>query len=147
MANEPLPEERFSHALHTSARVWRALLDKRMRDLGVSQAGWLAVAYIAKATSPMSQGELASLVQVEAATMVSTLDKLETAGLVIRVPSETDRRVKLLSLTPAGQAMYDQVKVKADALRGEILGQISPVRLRAATEFLEDLQKIIEKSL
>jgi len=147
MANYSLPEERFSHALHTSARIWRALLDKRMRDLGVSQAGWLAVAYIAKAQAPMSQSELAALVQVEAATMVSTVDKLQASGLVTRVPSETDRRVKLLSLTPAGQALYDQVKVKAEAVRAEILGQISPVRLRAATEFLEDLQKIIENSL
>lgn len=140
-------DERFSRALHSSARAWRSALDKRMKDLGISQAGWLAIAYIAKAEAPLSQSELAALVQVEAATMVSTLDKLEAANLVIRTASATDRRVKHIRLTVEGEAVYARVKEKADAMRAEILGRISPLRLRAATEFLEELQTIVENSL
>ncbi|MGZ3306640.1 MAG: MarR family winged helix-turn-helix transcriptional regulator, partial [Asticcacaulis sp.] len=107
-------DERFSKALHSSARAWRAALDRRMRDLGISQAGWVAIAYIAKSEAPMSQSELAALVQVEAATMVSTLDKLEASGLVARAPSGTDRRVKHVGLTDAGREVYDRVKDRAD---------------------------------
>ncbi len=140
------PEERFSYALHNSGRIWRAALDRRMKDLGVSQAGWLAIAYIAKSTSPLSQSELAALVQVEAATMVSTVDKLEAAGLVERVASETDRRVKHVVLTGAGQALHAKVKGKADGMRREILGRIAPERLAAATEVLEQLQILVENS-
>ena len=140
------PEERFSYALHNAWRMWRGALDKRMKDLGVSQAGWLAIAYTAKAEAPPSQSELAALVQVEAATMVATLDRLEKAGLVERVTSESDRRVKRVILTEAGTAIYNKVRHKADAMRGEILGQIAPEKLAAATDVLQQLQTLIENS-
>lgn len=140
------PHERFSHALHTSARIWRVALDRRMKDLGISQAGWLSIAYIAKAKAPLSQGELAALVQVEAATIVSTIDRLEKAGLVERVPSPDDRRVKHLIVTPAGQAIYDQVRARADAMRAELLGRIDAQKLAITTEVLEQLQALIENS-
>ena len=139
-------EERFTTALHHAYRDWRAALDRRMRDLGISQAGWVAVAYVAKAEAPLSQSELANLVQVEAATMVSTLDRLEKAGLVERVASETDRRVKNIKITPAGRAIYDQVRERADALRTEVIGKLPPAKLSQATELLETLQTLIENS-
>ncbi len=139
-------EERFTTALHHAYRGWRAALDRRMRDLGISQAGWVAVAYVAKADAPLSQSELANLVQVEAATMVSTLDRLEKAGLVERVASETDRRVKNIRITPAGQAIYDQVRDRADALRHDVIGRLPPDKLIQAAELLETLQTLIENS-
>ena len=139
-------EERFSNALHTTARIWRLALDRRLKDLGVSQAGWLSVAYIAKAKSPLSQAELASLVQVEAATMVSTIDRLEKAGLVRRLPSESDRRVKLLVVTAEGQAIYEKVRARADDLRRELIGKIDPEKVAVATAVLEELQDLIENS-
>lgn len=139
-------EERFSNALHTAARVWRLALDRRLKDLGVSQAGWLSIAYIAKAKTPLSQAELASLVQVEAATMVSTIDRLEKAGLVRRLPSDSDRRVKLLVVTAEGQAIYEKVRTRANALRRELIGKIDPGKVAVATAVLEELQELIENS-
>ena len=45
MSSSPLPlDERFSKALHHSARVWRQTLDRRLKDLGMGQAGWLTIA-------------------------------------------------------------------------------------------------------
>ena len=138
-------EERFTTALHGAYRAWRTALDKRMKDLGISQAGWVAVAYIAKADGkPLSQSELAGLVQVEAATMVSTLDRLETAGLVSRTPSDTDRRVKHVTLTAEGEAMYHQVKDKADGVRADLIGQLDTEKLVQATELLIQLQNLVE---
>ena len=139
-------EERFSAALHNSARLWRTALDRRMKDLGISQAGWLAVAYIAKATGPMSQSELAGLLSIEAATLVTTLDKLEGVGLVERIPSSTDRRVKHLALTEEGRALYAKVREKADAMRIELLRDIDPAEMHTATILLEKLQSLIENS-
>ena len=137
-------EERFSNALHNTARMWRLALDRRLRDLGISQAGWLSIAYIAKAKTPLSQGELAGLVQVEAATMVSTIDRLEKAGLVQRVVSESDRRVKNLVVTAQGQAIYNKVRAKAEDMRHELLGRLDAEKLKVATDILEELQTLIE---
>jgi len=137
-------EERFSAALHNTARGWRLAVDRRLKDLGMSQASWMAVAVAAKAKAPLAQIELASRVGVEGATMVAMLDRLEKSGLVARVPSETDRRVKLVRLTPAGTKLYAKVQTEAAAVRKELLGGIDPKLLLAATELLEGLQAVVE---
>ena len=137
-------EERFSAALHNSARVWRLAIDRRLKHLNLSQASWMAIALTAKEAEPPSQTRLAARAGVEDPTMVATVDRLVIAGYMVRTPSATDRRVKLLSLTPAGQDIYASVWKEADALRRELLGNVDPETLRTVTTFLEALQVNIE---
>jgi MarR family transcriptional regulator for hemolysin len=137
-------EERFSGALHNASRAWRQALDRRLKYLGVSQASWMTIAVAAKARSPLSQSELADKLAVEGATMVAMVDRLAKAGLIIREPSTTDRRVKRVVLTQAGNVLYDKVREEAAAFRKELLAGIEPKKLLAATELLESLQGVIE---
>ncbi|MBA5606153.1 MarR family transcriptional regulator [Duganella sp. FT3S] len=140
-------EDRFSAALHTSARGWRLAVDRRLKHLGISQASWMAIAIVAKAATPLSQTRMAALVGVEDPTMVATIDRLVKAGYVLRTPSPTDRRVKLVSLTDAGQEIYRTLKAESDVLRADLLRHIDPQALRLATEVLETLQAGIEAQL
>jgi len=145
-----LPEssgERFSAALHTSARLWRLALDKRLKHLGIGQSGWMTIAMIAKSGEPMSQRALADLVGVEGPSMVSMLDRLERDGFVTRAPSPTDRRVKLVHLTDAGSTVYAEVMKEATAFRADLLADVDPAALAAATTLLETLRKRIEDAL
>jgi MarR family transcriptional regulator for hemolysin len=137
-------EERFSSALHNTSRAWRQALDRRLKYLGVSQASWMTIAVAAKARSPLSQSELADRLAVEGATMVAMVDRLVKAGLVVREPSTTDRRVKRVVLTPAGNVLYDRVRAEAAAFRKELLAGMDAKKLQTATELLEGLQGIIE---
>jgi MarR family transcriptional regulator, transcriptional regulator for hemolysin len=137
-------EERFSGALHNTSRAWRQALDRRLKYLGVSQASWMTIAVAAKARGPLSQSELADRLAVEGATMVAMVDRLVKAGLVIREPSTTDRRVKRVVLTQAGNLLYDKVREEAAAFRKELLANIDPKKLLVATELLEGLAGIIE---
>jgi len=139
-------EERFSAALHNTARGWRLAVDRRLKDLGMSQASWLTVAVAAKSKVPLAQIELANRVGVEGATMVAMLDRLAKSGLIVRVPSETDRRVKLVKLTAEGTKLYDKVRTEANAVRKQLLSGIDPQVLLAATELLEGLQAVVEDS-
>jgi MarR family transcriptional regulator for hemolysin len=146
-----LPEsplgERFSAAVHNTARGWRLLIDKQLKHLGIGQAGWMTIAMIAKSGAPMSQRALADLVGVEGPSMVSMLDRLEREGFVTRAPCPTDRRVKLVHLTEAGTTLYQQVREQAQAVRTALLGDIDPDQLKAATELLELLRTRIEEQL
>jgi MarR family transcriptional regulator for hemolysin len=137
-------EERFSGALHNTSRAWRQALDRRLKYLGVSQASWMTIAVAAKARLPLSQSELADRLAVEGATMVAMVDRLVKAGLVIREPSTTDRRVKRVVLTRAGNALYDKVREEAASFRKELLANLDPKKLLSATELLEGLQSAIE---
>jgi MarR family transcriptional regulator, transcriptional regulator for hemolysin len=67
---------------------------------------------------------------------------LVKAGLVLREPSATDRRIKRVVLTAAGTSLYDKVRTEAVAFRKELLAGIDPKKLLAATELLETLQGI-----
>jgi len=139
-------EERFSGALHSTARAWKAAVDRRLKYLGLSQASWTTIAVVAKTSASMSQIELANQLGVEAATMVSMIDRLVKAQLVTREPSPSDRRIKLIVLTPAGMQLYGKVKAEATVFREELLGDIDPQKLLVATELLEHLQRVAESA-
>ncbi len=140
-------EERFSAALHSTARSWRQALDRRLKDLGVSQAAWMAIATIAKAQQPLSQTELADRLAVETPTMVAMIDRLAKAGFVQRAGSETDRRVKLVVLTDAGSELFAKVKTEAAAFRKELLSGVDRKQLQVLTDLLESLQEKSESAL
>ena len=143
----PVPiEERFSVALHSTARNWRLGLDRRLKFLGLSQAGWMTVTKVAKAGKPMSQTELANAVGVESATMVTMLDRLVRGGLVERQPSTTDRRIKLISLTEAGKATYGKVRAEANLYRRQLLAGLDAADLEQAALLLEKIGETIEAS-
>jgi MarR family transcriptional regulator for hemolysin len=141
------PQERFSTALHATARSWRIGLDARLKDLGVGQSGWLTIAILAKSRAELSQRALADQLGVEGPSVVAMLDRLEHAGLVLRAPCPTDRRVKLIHLTDAGRSLYAKVKKQADAFRASVLDEVPPAQLAAATALLETLRTRIEEML
>jgi MarR family transcriptional regulator for hemolysin len=144
---DPALVERFSTALHATARSWRLALDARLKDLGVGQAGWMTIAMIAKAQEPLSQRALADLLGIEGPSVVSMLDRLERDGLVRRAPCPVDRRVKLAHLTDDGRTLYAKVRKEADAFRLAMLDRVPDEALLGATLLLEELRSRIEGAL
>ncbi len=134
----------FSHLLHLTAHNWRLAVDRRLKDLGMSQATWVAVAAIASSDSPLSQNELAQQLGVEAATLVPLLNRLVEQNLVQRVRTPDDKRVRLLIATDQGQALYQKVKVVAEALRLEVLASISEEEQAMTRNILTRLLKATE---
>ena len=137
-------QERFGKALHGASRSWRQAMDRRLRHLGLSQAGWMTIAVTANAGAPPSQSELAEMLGVEGATMVAMVDRLVKAGAVSRAASATDRRIKRVVLTPAGAELYEKLKREAAALRQELLADIDAADLLRAAELLERLHRRID---
>ena len=144
MSPQPTPEERFSAALHATARSWRLAIDARLKDLGIGQAGWMTIAMIAKSKEPPSQRELADLLGIEGPSVVSMLDRLERGGLVRREASPLDRRVKLAHLTDDGRTLYARVREEADAFRLAMLEGVPKETLAAAADLLEALRARID---
>ncbi|WP_336277599.1 MarR family winged helix-turn-helix transcriptional regulator [Cronobacter dublinensis] len=134
----------FSHLLWMTAHHWRLAVDRRLKNLGMSQASWAAVAAIARHDTPLSQGELAQQLGVESATLVPLLNRLVAQQLIERVTPPGDRRKRLLVATAEGQALYQKVKVEADGLRETILSTIPPDELAATRRVLERLLQEIE---
>lgn len=82
------------------------------------------------------QSVLAEAMFVEPMTLVGYLDSLERVGLIKRCPDESDRRAKLVQLTP-----------KADPLLENIGIALQSVRAKALEEIPNDQRKTLESLL
>ncbi|MER7639365.1 MarR family transcriptional regulator [Streptomyces sp. NPDC126522] len=99
----------ISPLIPTLARAHRAMSQELLRDTGLSAGQELIVMRLAD-SPPQSQAELTRWLGVEPPTTAKMLARMEKAGIVERVPSETDRRVTLVSLTAEGRAIYERVQ-------------------------------------
>jgi DNA-binding MarR family transcriptional regulator len=58
---------------------------------------------------PVPMVRIAEALACDASNVTGLIDRLESRGLVRRKPSSTDRRVKVLELTPAGSRLRSTV--------------------------------------
>jgi DNA-binding MarR family transcriptional regulator len=58
---------------------------------------------------PKAMGELATYLACDSSNVTGITDRLEERGLARREPAETDRRVKLLVLTPKGEKLREKI--------------------------------------
>lgn len=80
--------------------------------------------------------------QITSAGMTRTLDRLEGAGYVDRVPNPEDRRSVLVGLTDAGWAFSEKLLGELNAAHADLLAGVAPEQ-RAAE--IEVLRSIIER--
>ena len=95
----------YTHALLLAGRQWRRAADAEVERHGISDATALPLVLIGRMAGEPRQNALAEAVGIEGPSLVRLLDQLEKAGLVVRKEDPTDRRAKVLSLTPAGRSV------------------------------------------
>ena len=125
--NRLSPRDRhdFAQSISVVARRWRTRLDERLKPMNMSIARWGALYWLGQAGDGVSQAHLAELAGVEPPTLVRVIDQLEAQGLVERRVSPTDRRVNLLYLTETALPLVAEIETEAEALRQELLGDLS----------------------
>jgi MarR family transcriptional regulator, organic hydroperoxide resistance regulator len=79
----------------------RANLPPLAAELDLSPAQ-CHVLHLIEPDRPVTMGELADTLACHASNVTGLVDRLESRGLVRRRPSDADRRVKVLVLTPTG---------------------------------------------
>ncbi|MBF0674812.1 MarR family transcriptional regulator [Pseudomonas sp.] len=119
----------FAMQLTQLSRSWRAELDRRLAELGLSQARWLVLLHLSRFPEPPTQRQLAQSVGVEGPTLARLLDSLEAQGLVRRQEVPNDRRAKNVMLCEQAHPLIDTIRTIADQLRGQLLAGIPPADL------------------
>jgi DNA-binding MarR family transcriptional regulator len=124
-------------------RAWSAMCElvldnERRREVseavGLSFGRLKALRRIAR--TPMTMGELAAMLGIDAPYATLVVDDLEGQGLVERGPHPTDRRVKLVTATANGLALAKQAeKIMGKPPAG--LSAISTSELEAIAQSLE----------
>ncbi len=129
------------------ARRWRSLLDERLRQIGQSSARMEALSAIFNSPEPTAQVNIARRLRIEGPTMTRMLDTLEGDGLVERLSDPADRRTKQLRLTPAGEAVLEEIFEIADAMRDRLLAGIPPEKIDEINAFLGMLTDRLDDGL
>ncbi|OQM74605.1 MarR family winged helix-turn-helix transcriptional regulator [Manganibacter manganicus] len=135
--------EGFAIELGRISRRWRTRLDERLRQIGLTQARWIALLQLSR-TGPVAQGELAERLGVEGPTLVRVLDNLEKQGLVERRPCDGDKRVKEIHLMDAARPVIEKIARISAELRAELLADIPGEDLRGALAVLREIGERLE---
>ena len=88
-----------------------------------------------------TQAALAQAINADKSRIISVLDELQERGLIHRQPDDTDRRVHLLSLTPAGYRLRRAVEARICRQEEDVLAMLSPADREA---FLRSLKALYE---
>ena len=97
------------------------------------------VLYVIEPGKPVPMKQLAASLSCDASNVTGLVDRLESRGLVRRVPGTEDRRVKVLDLTPTGAR-----------LRAELIARMStppPSIGRLSAKDQRDLERILSTLL
>ena len=122
--SQKIEKHLFASQLAQLSRAWRAELDRRLADLGLSQARWLVLLYLSRFEHQPTQRELARSVGVEGPTLARLLDALEAQGLVSRQPVADDRRAKRIVLCPPATPLIERIEKISAQLRSELFAGI-----------------------
>ena len=110
-------------------RIWRALIDHRLKPLELTQTHWVTLHNIHQLPPDQSQIQLAKAIGIEQPSLVRTLDQLEEKGLISRQTCANDRRAKRIKLTEKADPIIEEMETVIKQTRGEILSGISPEEL------------------
>ncbi len=134
----------FGFLIGDVSRLLRAEIDRRTcaAGLGITPGESRTLAHAARAGT-VRQNVLAERMGVEPMTLSGFLDRLEARGLVKRTPDPTDRRAKLVHLTPAADPVLAEAKKIGSSVRRHLATSMS------AEEWalLQDLLKRIRCTL
>jgi len=89
-----------------------------------------------------AQAVLAHAINADKSRIIGVLDELQARGLIHRQPDQTDRRVHLLSLTPAGDRLRRSVEAAIRRREEEVLAVLPPADREA---FLRSLKVLYER--
>lgn len=117
------PDRNLGFLLHDTARLLRKRFEQKAKGLGLTRAQWQVLATLAR-NEGLHQGALADILEIEPITLVRILDRLEAAGLIERRRHPTDRRLRLLHLTPAAHPILEQIREIGAATREEAFAGI-----------------------
>ena len=123
------------------ARALVAREEPVLQAHGISMWGYIVLTALAE--QPVrTQAALAQAISADKSRIIGVLDDLQQRGLIQRRPDAADRRVHLLSLTPAGDRLRRSAEAAIRASEEEVLATLPPEDREV---FLRSLKSLYER--
>jgi len=126
-----------AQAFRNMIRVHRCRLNHVLSDQGLHM-GQPAILFALQGNPRATQRELADILHISSATMTTSLQRMERAGLVTRACDPRDTRRNCISITEKGQQVAEASKAAFWKVDLAVFKDFSP-------EEIENAQKLFER--
>jgi MarR family transcriptional regulator, transcriptional regulator for hemolysin len=114
--------------LSQTARTVSRAFDEVLEEAGGTLPIWLVLLNL-KIHKPANQRELAEAVGVREATLTHHLNAMDARGLITRTRDSANRRIHVVELTGAGEALFVQMQQAAVAFDTRLRGGLTEAEL------------------
>src|SRR6202163_49302 len=140
----------MNRGIHGADHVWLIMM-KAMRALtryaaaGIEETGLglsdFGVLEVLLHKGPLPVNTIGPVVDLAAGSISIAVDRLVAQGLVSRVESAEDRRVRIVALTPRGKTLIDSAFRKHSGQMKRVFSELSPEELRGLETTLKKVGK------
>ena len=135
----------FGRRLLRLGTAWRRELDQQLRRYGLTDASWRPILLLGNLETPIRQGELVRMLDMDGPSLARLLEMLERDGLVERIEDPADRRSKLVSIGEPGRAIHTHVHALAMALGNKLLTGVDPEELAACHAVFDRIEQTLRQ--
>lgn len=126
------------HLIRRLQQISTARFAEECAEFSLTSVQFAALVAIGE-NSGIDATRLAAIIAFDRSTIGDVLERLEGKGWVARSPSTADKRVKLLTLSPAGKQVLEAVMPAVHRVQEKLLAPLDAANRERFMELLEQL--------
>lgn len=142
-----MSSELLGSRVATLYELQSAWLEPRLAQLGVRWTTFQLLATIVGAGDEASQAEVARRLGVSPATLSESVQNHVKDGLIEQIPSTTDKRLKVLQLSPQGKKMMGKIRTLIVECEDLMSGSVSTQEAKTCAKVLDRMIESLERGL
>ncbi len=118
---------------------------KIQKEYGVSIPQVLCLGFLRDAPNyQLTQGEIRNLLNLNSSTVSGIINRLETKGLLARLPKQGDKRVVNITLTSAGDNLLNSIPSLMHEQLTDKLNKLDDIKLKEVEKSLNTLIELLD---
>lgn len=138
------PQESFGFIIQDVSRLMRRNFNRRVQDLGLTQAQWQILVRIAHMEGAR-QTQIADILEMQPISVARMIDRMEAAGWVERRPDPQDRRAVNLYLTEKAEPILEKMRERATLTRALATKDLPEEDLAALLRILQNMRENLRR--
>ena len=134
------------YLIRRAQQISTALFTEECARFDLTSVQYAALSAISR-NAGLDATRLSQLIAFDRSTLGDVLERMETKGWVVRQASASDKRIKVISLSPAGQHLLDRVEPAVQRVQQRLLAPFSASERGAFLQLLtrlDDLVPVVE---
>lgn len=135
----------FVQTILQTQASYRQIIQRKIREYNIDLTfEMLHILRTLDRREKMNQQELANLSFKDKSSLSYLIKNLEKRELVCRQEDETDKRSKLVLLTPKGKQLYTQVKALVEEVYQKIESEVNIEQMRICIDYMKEFNETIK---